>query len=204
MTAPSYAAAADPRPPRIASGEQRLILHGVTWEQYEIVRAALDDYPGLRMTYLEGELEIMSPSRDHEGIKKMLARLLEMYAVECGVPLNGFGSTTFRKRAKERGLEPDECYSVGPFREVPDIAIEVVLSHGGIDKLEVYRGLGIPEVWFWEDGGLTVHWLEGERYVPVPKSRFLPDLDIDQLLGFLATEGDQTATVRAYRDALRA
>jgi len=129
MPAPRTAAA------ELAPGEQRLALHGVTWEQYETLRTTLDHMPGLRMTYLEGVLEITSPSLDHEAIKTSLARLLEIYALERDVPLNGYGSTTFRKRAKERGLEPDECYCVGPIKEVPDIAIEVVLSSGGIDKL---------------------------------------------------------------------
>jgi len=62
------------------------------------------------MTYLEGVLELMSPSRDHAGIKTYFARLLEIYALERGLPLNGYGSTTFRKRAKERGLDVPEVW----------------------------------------------------------------------------------------------
>jgi Uma2 family endonuclease len=196
MPAPRTAAA------ELAPGEQRLTLHGVTWEQYETLRATLDHIAGLRMTYLEGVLELMSPSLDHEGIKKSLARLLEIYALERDVPLNGYGSTTFRKRAKERGLEPDECYCVGPIKEVPDIALEVVLSSGGIDKLEVYRGLDVPEVWFWEEGRLAVFQLAIDGYQPARRSRFLPDLDLEQLLAFVRPD-DQTDAVRAYRDALR-
>ncbi len=186
----------------LAPGEQRLTLHGVTWEQYETLRAALDHIAGLRMTYLAGVLELMSPSLDHEGIKTSLARLLEIYALERDVPLNGYGSTTFRKRVKERGLEPDECYCVGPIKEVPDIAIEVVLSSGGIDKLEVYRGLDVPEVWFWEEGRLAVFQLGIDGYQAARRSRFLPDLDLEQLLVFVRPD-DQTDAVRAYRDALR-
>jgi len=197
MPAPRSAAA------ELAPGEQRLTLHGVTWEQYETLRATLDHIPGLRMTYLEGVLEIMSPSLDHEGIKTSLARLLEIYALERNVALNGYGSTTFRKRAKERGVEPDECYCVGPIKEVPDIAIEVVLSSGGIDKLEVYRGLDVPEVWFWEEGRLAVFQLGLDGYQAARRSRFLPDLDREQLLAFVRPD-DQTDAVRAYRDALRA
>jgi Uma2 family endonuclease len=184
------------------AGEQRIILNGVSWEQYETVRDALDHIPGLRMTYLEGMLEIMSPSREHEGIKKSLARLLEIYAVERGIDLNGYGSTTFRKRARERGLEPDECYCVGPMKEVPDIAVEVIVSSGGIDRLEVYRGLDVREVWFWQDGCLTLHQLEGDRYRAVLRSGFLPDLDVEQLVAFVRPD-DQTGAVRAYREALR-
>jgi Uma2 family endonuclease len=187
----------------LAPGEQRFTLHGITWEQYETLREATDHIPGLRMTYLEGVLELMSPSRDHEGIKKCLARLLEIYALERGLPLNGYGSTTFRKRAKERGLEPDECYCVGPLKEVPDIAVEVVLSSGGIDKLDVYGGLDVPEVWFWEDGRLAICQLAADGYHSAARSRFLPDLDVEQLLAFVRPD-DQTEAVRAYRDALRA
>lgn len=184
------------------AGEQRIILGNVSWEQYVTVRDALDHIPGLRMTYLEGVLEIMSPSRQHEGIKKSLARLLEMYALEKDIPLNGYGSTTFRKQAKERGLEPDECYCVGVMKEVPDIAVEVIVTSGGIDRLEVYRGLEVAEVWFWEDGRLSLHHLEGDRYRPIARSRFLPDLDVEQLLEFIRPD-DQTEAVRAYREALR-
>ena len=129
--------------------------------------------------------------------------MLEIYALERGLPLNGYGSTTFRKRAKERGLEPAECYCVGPLKEVPDIAVEVVLSSGGIDKLDVYRGLDVPEVWFWEDGRLAIWQLGTDGYRAAARSRFLPDLDLVQLLGFLRPH-DQTEAVRAYRDALRA
>jgi Uma2 family endonuclease len=75
----------------LAPGEQRFTLHGITWEQYETLREATDHIPGLRMTYLEGVLELMSPSRDHEEIKKCLARLLEISALERGLPLNGYG-----------------------------------------------------------------------------------------------------------------
>lgn len=186
----------------LAPGEQRFTLHGITWEQYETLRDATDHIPGLRMTYLEGVLELMGPSRDHEGIKTCLARLLEIYALERGLPLNGYGSTTFRKRVQERGLEPDECYCVGPLKEVPDIAVEVVLSSGGIDKLDVYRGLDVPEVWFWEDGRLAIWQLGADGYRAAARSRFLPDLDVEQLLTFLRPD-DQTEAVRAYRDALR-
>ncbi|MEG4506483.1 Uma2 family endonuclease [Microcoleus sp. F6_B4] len=37
-------------------------------------------------------------------------------------------------------------------KAIPDLAIEVVFTSGGIDKLQLYKRLGIPEVWFWEDG----------------------------------------------------
>src|SRR4051812_36222106 len=101
-----------PPPPARPVDEQRVLMSGVSWDTYVALREA-DDRPGLRMTYCEGELEIMSPGPEHEEAKTIIARLVEMYAVERDVPLLGYGSTTFRQAVKRRGLEPDECYCVG-------------------------------------------------------------------------------------------
>jgi Uma2 family endonuclease len=196
-----------PENPGAPAGEQRFRLSGVTWEQYEALRATLDSYPGLRMTYLEGELEIMSPSRDHEWIKTTLARLLETYALDVGLELSGYGSTTFKKQARERGLEPDECYCLGELKEVPDVAIEIALSSGGLDKLAVYAGLGVPEVWFFTrdasgQGKLSVHVLTGEAYEGRARSGLLPALDVDRLASFVRGT-NQTAAVIAFRESLK-
>ena len=138
--------------------DQRIVLRGVTWEQYEALLALFgDDPPGIRMAYLEGALEIMSPSRKHETIKKMVARLVELYALERGISLNGLGSTTFRRAAQERGVEPDECYCVGEDKEFPDIAFEVVLTSGGVNRLAIYAGLGVAEVWLWRTGAFEIY-----------------------------------------------
>lgn len=118
--------------------EQRLILYGVNWQQYKTLQATLNDFPGLRMFYLEGTLEIMSPSPEQEVDKTTIARLIEIHALERDIDLTGYGSTTFRKPAQERGLETDECYCFGQLKEFPDIALEVIVSSGGIDKLSIY------------------------------------------------------------------
>ena len=183
-------------------GEQRLILNSVTWEQYETLRATLDDFPGLRMTYLKGTLEIMTPSPEHEFDKKTIARLIEIYALEMDIDLSGYGSTTFRKQAKERGLEPDECYCFGQLKEFPDIALEVVISSGGIDKLDVYQGLQVPEVWFWKNNQFSLYRLRQQGYELISQSEFLPELDFSVLAQYVRYPS-QTQAVKAYRDTLR-
>lgn len=125
------------------------MVHGVTYAQYVALRDGLD-IAGLRMTFCEGTLELVTPSPDHERAKKLVARLLELYAYLEDIRLYGYGSTTFRKEAKERGLEPDECYYFGEDfdaerRPFPDLAIEIVIS-SGMDKLTAYAGLQVPEV----------------------------------------------------------
>ncbi|MEM6520792.1 MAG: hypothetical protein AAF892_18895 [Cyanobacteria bacterium P01_D01_bin.71] len=41
--------------------------------------------------------------------------------------------------------------------------IEVVVTSGGIDKLEGYRRLAVTEVWFWEDGVLKLYHLKADN-----------------------------------------
>jgi Uma2 family endonuclease len=176
----------------------------VSWETYEgLLRALGNDHPALRMTYREGTLEITTTSPRHERIKKLLARLLEAWADENEVRLDGYGAATFRSEAAARGLEPDECYALGELGSAPDLAIEVVETHGDVDKLDVYAGLGVREVWIWEEGKLTVRRLESGRYTLSSASGLLPRIDLTLLAGFVR-EGDQTAIVREYRRALRA
>lgn len=188
---------------KITTGsEQRLILSGVSWQQYETLRLTLDNFPGLRMTYLEGMLEIMTPSPEHEMSKTVIARLVERYADEMEINLNGLGSTTFRKQAKARGLEPDECYCVGEVKEIPDIAIEVTISSGGIDKLAVYQVLGVPEVWFWQGGKFSLYRLREQGYEVIAKSEFIPELDLS-LLARYVRPSDQFQAVKDFLNAVR-
>ena len=184
-------------------GEQRFVINSVSWKDYTILRAALD-VPGLRMTYLEGMLELMSPSPDHEQSKKLIARLVEIFAIERDVPLYGYGSTTFRHEAVERGAEPDECWvRGGKLLAMPDIALEVVMTSGGINKLTVYEKLGVPEVWFFEDDSFRLFALEAGGYVGIERSRIVPELDFGVLASY-AARTDQHEAVVAYRDRLRA
>jgi Uma2 family endonuclease len=188
-------------PPARAS-DQRVTLNDVSWSDFELILQIRGDRAGVRMTYLNGVLELMSPSVDHEGIKKTIARLLEAYADEKGIPFNGFGSWTLNNPGRARALEPDECYSLSLGRPTrPDLAIEVVWTSGGIDKLEVYRGLGVGEVWFWREGVIEVWSLEAERYERRERSVLLADLDLVELARHIDAE-NQTESVTRYRQTL--
>jgi len=176
----------------------------MTWRDYEILLAVRGDRAGVRMYYFEGNVEIMSPSYSHEGIKTIIARLVEAYADERGLELNGFGSWTLKNQPHERGAEPDECYVVGEQKkDVPDLAIEVIWTSGGLDKLNIYRGLGVREVWVWErERGIGVHVLRGDSYEEVARSEVLPELDLELLAQYIL-EPSQSKAVRAFRAALR-
>jgi Uma2 family endonuclease len=181
------------------------MLHGVPWWTYVALRDALD-HAGVRMTYLEGELELMSPSDLHEEYKSIIGRLLEVWAEERDVDLRAFGSTTFRREAKERGLEPDECYTLGPKEPdgVPHIAIEVIVENPLIEKLTVYAGLGVNEVWIWHYArkSIQVHRLARGQYEPRDRSEVLPELDIALLSRFVRPGESHTALAKAFRAAI--
>jgi len=127
----------------------------------------------------------MAPSRRHEIDKKHLGILLEDYFIEKEIRFYPMGSTTLRSELTARGIEPDECYCIGADKEIPDLAIEIVVTSGGINSLKVYAGLGVPEVWFWEKGRLSVFCLQDGEYIKVTQSRLLPDLDLDLLTSYL-------------------
>ena len=185
--------------------DQRVRLHDIAWADFERLVAARGDQCGVRLTYLDGELELMTPSVHHESLKKRLARLIEAYAEEAGVPLEGFGSWTLRSEARRRGAEADECYVIGPIDglpERPDLAIEVVWTSGGIDKLDVYRGLGVPEVWIWQDGRLGFHLLRDGVYHPAPRSECLPGMDPALITRCMAASS-QTEAVCLLRAEIR-
>ncbi len=182
-------------------------LHDVSFHAYEALLEMRGERSLPRIAYSKGVLELMTPSRFHENDKKRFARLLEAWAEETGVQLEGIGSWTLKNSQEERGAEPDECYTVGRVvgdddGDRPDIAIEVIWTSGGLDKLEIYRTLGVREVWFYERGSLKFFALRGQGYEECERSPLLPGADPELFLSCMA-EASQVEAVRTLRAALR-
>src|SRR5581483_8553560 len=97
-------------PPKDAQ-QQQLVFERVSWDYYDRTVRELEG-SRQRVTYCQGRMEIMSPSNRHEGGKKHIARLLEVYALERDIPITGLGSVTCQRKDLQLGLEPDECYYV--------------------------------------------------------------------------------------------
>lgn len=188
----------------VPTADQRVILRDVAWQRYEVELALRGERAVPRLTYLGGALELMSPSKDHERLASFLGRLVEVYCEEYDIELSPYRSWTLHSGPDEAGGEPDECYIFGAdqTKPRPDLAIEVVWTSGGLNKLEVYRRLGVGEVWFWIGGKLDVHVLRDESYQATDRSRLLPDLDLALLCSFLDRRSVHVAK-RDYRAALR-
>jgi Uma2 family endonuclease len=110
-----------------------------------------------------------------------LSQLLEAYLRLKNIRFYARGSTTLGSQDLGGRKEPDESYCLHEKKSIPDLAIEIVFTSGGIDSLEVYRRVGVPEVWFWEDGAIAVYSLQSTGYQLVKNSELLPDLDLRSL-----------------------
>jgi Uma2 family endonuclease len=175
-----------------------------SWATFEAFLAERGDVSGQRVTYLDGMLEVLVPGPVHERVKKNLSRLIELWALEVEVDLDAMGSLLLKNKGKRSGIEPDECYFIGPQgnRQIPDIAVEIVWSRGAVNKLEAYRRLGVREVWIWEDGGLHAWVLKGESWRRRAQSELLPSLDFKLLTRF-ASNDDMPAALKQFRALLR-
>jgi Uma2 family endonuclease len=205
-----------------ATLEERVTLPDVSWEFYQSALREVGD-GHVRLTYDEGRLEIMSPSGFHERVKTVIGRLIEAYAEETGLNVEGYGSTTFAREDLQKGLEPDECYYIANFQAIvnkrnidlsieppPDLAIEIDLSRPGVSRQPIYAALGVPEIWRYDGRRLmclhrVVEKVTGARYVPADRSLSFPDLsfvEFARLVDVALAQG-QGAAVRELRQSFK-
>ena len=196
-------------------GEQRVLLHGVSWQTYERLVGEMDEaHGGVRLAYDEGALEIMSPTHAHDWIKRILGRAIETFSLARDIPIKSGGATTFKKEDLDKGIEPDECYWVQNEPRVrgksdidlaidppPDIAIEVEITRSSLNKHEIYAALGVPEIWRHDGATLQILTLTSSgTYEPAERSPALPDLPLDEVARLVARreEMDETSLFRAF------
>lgn len=180
--------------------EQRFIHTGVSWENFKAIQRGFADSSGIRLFYFAGELEILSTSPEHEIVKGNLGYLIEDYLLGQGVDFVATGSFS-QEREAVASVQADESYCFEAKKPVPDLAIEVVFTSGGPDKLKRYQALGVAEVWFWEAGVMRVYALQESGYCPVSESRLVPGIDLVRLAQCAEIESRAQA-VKAFRQSV--
>ncbi|NJR62672.1 MAG: Uma2 family endonuclease [Cyanobacteria bacterium CRU_2_1] len=178
------------------------IFPKVSWEQFEDIEHSFESIPGVKFRYLDGILEIMTISPEHEDFKSTIRRLLEAYLEETNIRFYSRGGPSLGNKELGARSELDESYNLESRKPYPDLVIEVVISSGGVDKLEGYRRMGVVEVWFWEDGVLAIHRLRENGYEKLTSSELLPDLPLALFCRYI-TYHDQYDAVREFRQVLR-
>jgi Uma2 family endonuclease len=166
--------------------ESPLLFEPLTWREFKAVEQLLDR-PGYRLSFLDGTLEIRRmPGEPHETVKARIGALVELYLLMAGYDFTPTESMTLESEAIAVKREADKSYKLSPGRSHPDLVIEVVFTSGGINKLEAYKRLKIPEVWFWEDGVLQVYHLRTEgdvlHYEKISSSEELQGIDLELLV----------------------
>jgi Uma2 family endonuclease len=181
----------------------KLVLDGISWEKFEQIETTFQDIEGVRFIYLDGELEIvMSPSEAHEDAKSTIGLLLESYMRAKKIRFYRRGSATLGSKEITGRKEPDESYNIDSKKDIPDLIVEVIVTSGDINILEIYRRIGIAEVWFWEDGVLTIYTFKDNQYKKVNQSKLLPELNLETLTKYI-NHHDQYDAVTEFLNELK-
>lgn len=180
--------------------DQRIVHHG-TWEQFKLIQKGFEGSPGVRLFYYQKTIEILMPGREHEIFASIIGYLITTFLTENGVFFQPTRSMT-QEKSGVVSTQADESFCIGSIKSIPDLSIEVVFTSGSTSKLERYQALGVPEVWFWEDGLLKLYHLQDGSYELIEHSQLpgLSELDLDLLRRcILMAETDAGEAIRAFR-----
>ena len=195
-----------------------LIQHGTSWDEYEELLEAVGEASGLRISYDDGTLQIMTLSQEHEMYSTLIERIVDRLSVYLRIRVLFYGSATMRKQSKMKGAEPDACFYiqnaglVGKKKRFdfeidppPDVVVEIDLHHDSLPKFSIYAALGVPELWRFDGASLTIYHLADEQYLPSEVSHSLPMLAGSLLTEFLqrSAKEDQCDILLAFEEWLK-
>ncbi|MDY6941160.1 MAG: Uma2 family endonuclease [Cyanobacteriota bacterium] len=195
-----------------------LVLHDISWDTYEQLLEIFADKPALHLTYYHGTLELALSQPEQERYGWILARLTIILSEELGLEIRGLKSTTWRSKPKAVGKEADECFYIQNEAKVrgklsielsidppPDLAIEIDTTHSSIDKMAIYAGLQVPEIWRWKNGKLTIYLLSEEQYRESETSLAFGEFPVSELARFMQLDTDkgENARMREFRQWVR-
>ncbi len=196
--------------------DPQVVLPNVSWETYERLLEDLSDCSVPHLTYDRGQLEIMSPTQEHEYFNRTLNLIVEIVAAELDVNVRVLGSSTFKRKDLERGFEPDSCFYVKNAKRIrrkkrldlaidppPDLVIEIDITSSSIPRMPIFAEFGVPEVWRYDGNSLRMSKLEDNEYVSLNRSlafRILTPRVLEDFLGKSQEWEDRPRLVRFIRD----
>jgi Uma2 family endonuclease len=182
------------RPRHLLDGfppDTRIVAVGVTWDDYENLVNEAGDARNCRIAFDGNDIEMMTLGPWHESEKSLLEAFIAIVAGELKIERRPMGSTTWKRKNLKRAIESDLCYYFDPVKLAaataaahsddvshypnPDLAVEVDISPPKIDRPGIYAALQVAEFWRARKRSVSIEQLGPDgRYVPVPRSRFLP------------------------------
>lgn len=171
-----------------------LTLRNRTWRDYENLTERVGEAGGLRISFCEGELKIMTISSEHENYERLLQAMVSMLSARLRIKTYSFGSATMKKSRDEKGSEPDCCFYIQSADKLgkriridfdsdppPDVVVEIDIHHESLSKLPIYAAFGVPEVWRYDGRKLFIYKLQNNEYVEIEKKRIAANADFNSL-----------------------
>jgi Uma2 family endonuclease len=186
-----------------------MTIQGVSWQEFESILQELGEKRSARVAYSNFTLEIMVPLPEHEKPKDLISDLVKILLKQTGKKYEPFGSTTF-KRENTAAVEPDACFYIQNYQiminkrrlEVndppPDLAIEIDVTSK--TTLEAYRVIGVPELWIYDSGKLTIYLLGDGSYIKSDKSTIFPSIPLTQIIPVTVARAWEVGTVQALEE----
>ena len=176
------------------SQADHVLLHHVSWQQFEKLLLELGESRAARLAYDNGTLEIMIPLPEHEIYKEAISDIIKEIADTFDLDYESLGSTTWKRERRLAGVEPDNCFYFQNEAAIrgklefdleqdppPDLALEIDITNKSLARLSIYARLGIPEIWCYQSGDLKIYQLQGQTYLEVETSAIFPSLPMRQL-----------------------
>ncbi|MBX9254251.1 Uma2 family endonuclease [Desmonostoc muscorum CCALA 125] len=195
----------------------RVILHNVSWQEFEAILAELGDRRATRLAYSYGTLEMRMPLPKHEKAKVIIGDLVKILLEELEIDCETFGSTTFKREDMAVGVEPDDSFYIQNHTRMigkeridlkvdppPDLAIEVDVTSK--TQLDAYEALGVPELWRYENGKLQINILQYGKYIESEISPNFPKFPIFEAIPSFVEQSrtvGRSPTLRAFRQWVR-
>ncbi|MEA5566387.1 MULTISPECIES: Uma2 family endonuclease [unclassified Anabaena] len=196
----------------------RVILHNVSWQEFEAILTELGDHRATRLAYIQGTLEIRMPLPKHEVAKVIIGDMVKILLEELQVDCESFGSTTFKREDMSFGVEPDDSFYIKNHARMigkeridltvdppPDLVIEVDITSK--TQLAAYEALKVPELWRYEKGRLQINILQDGKYIESEISPTFPNLPIVEAISQFYEQSQtigRSPTLRSFRKWVRA
>lgn len=187
-----------------------ITIDNLKWQDFETILDELGEKRRVRLTYYQGNLEIMSPLAIHERPHRIIADIIKAILDLQERDWEDFGSTTF-KRPEIAGVEPDTCLYIQNAPQMrgcthidldiyppPDLAIESDVTSK--TTLEVYAAIGVPEVWIYSKQQLKLYIIKDGNYQETSLSPTFPNLSLTTQIPKLVEQAINQGTSRMLRE----
>lgn len=187
----------------------KVTIPDVSWDEFEAILKELGEKRNSRIAYIQGNLEIMVPLPEHEIPKDLISDIVKILLKAKGIKYQPFGSTTYKKQGVA-GVEPDACFYIQNYQQMigkrrlqpddppPDLAIETDVTSKTI--LDAYEAIGVPELWIFDSGKLSIYLLQDGKYIKSEKSPYFEDIPITEIIPDTVERSWQVGSFQALEE----